>query len=334
MAHTLHHVDAEILVENADNDKYKITVKLKNNSVYMPFGSCETAYPIDLIERILSIKGPAYLCDEIMRDEWPEYVEKHIYYDVFGYADKEQFKGKSILDFGCGSAASTMVLSRMLPDTRITGVELEPSLLEIAKLRAEHYKVGDRVRFFQSPDGNSLSEDIGTFDFIFLNAVYEHLLPQERKTVLPLLWSHLRPKGILFINQTPYRWFPIESHTTSGLIFINYMPDFMASFYARRFSKRKLANDSWPSLLRKGIRGGSAKEIITILKNNACSPVLLTPNQLGLKDRIDMWGAVSTNSRYLLIKKIVFQLFKLIKLTTGVILLPTLSLAIEKPDDV
>ena len=334
MADTLHHVDAEIIVKDINGDKKKITVKLKNNSVFMPIGTCETTYPIDLIEKTLNIKGPAYLCDEIMRDELPEYVEKHIHYDVFGYINKEQFKDRRVLDFGCGSAASTMVLSRMLPDTRIIGVELESSLLEIAESRANHYKVNDRVNFFLSPDGNSLPKDIGDFDFIFLNAVYEHLLPQERKIVLRLLWSHLKPKGILFINQTPYRWFPIESHTTSGLIFINYMPDFIASLYARHFSKRKLANHSWPTFLRKGIRGGSVGEIFKILKNHYCSPILLIPSQLGLKDRIDLWYAVSSKSRLMIIKKFLFRLFKLIKISTGQIFLPTLSLAIEKPDEV
>ena len=334
MTHTLHHTDADVLVEDIDGDKKQITVKLRNENTFMPIGTYITAYPIELIDKILSIKGPAWLCDEIMRDESSEYVEKHLEYDVFGYISKEAFRDKHVLDFGCGSGGSTMALSRMLPNTRITGVELESSLLEIAELRSNYYGVGDRVKLLLSPDGNSLPDDIGDFDFIFLNAVYEHLLPQERKTVLPLLWSHLKPKGILFINQTPYRWFPIENHTTSGLIFINYMPDFIASFYARRFSKRKLANNNWPTLLRKGIRGGSIREIITILKNHSYSPILLTPSQLGLKDRIDMWYAVSSKSRYLIIKKSLFLIFKLIKISTGLIFLPSLSLAIEKPGDV
>ena len=52
-------------------------------------GTCETTYLVDLIEKILHIKGPVYLCDERMRGESPEYVEKHYHYDVFGYVDKK-----------------------------------------------------------------------------------------------------------------------------------------------------------------------------------------------------------------------------------------------------
>lgn len=332
MEYTLHHPDAEILVKDTGTNKKEIKCKLKNNNVFMPTSNCETTYPIDLIEEILDVKGPECLCDEIKRDELPEYVERSIHDAVFCYVNKEQFKHTRVLDFGCGCGASTMVLSRMLPDTIIIGVELESNLLKIAELRANHYKKGDGVRFYLSPDGNSLPEDIGDFDFIFLSAVYEHLLPQERQVVLPLLWSHLKPKGVLFLNQTPYRWFPIESHTT-GLIFINYMPDFIASFYARRFSKRKLGKDDWSTLLRKGIRGGSVGEIFKILKNHSSPPILLTPSQPGLKDRIDLWYAISSKSRYPIIRKFAFHLFKLIKISTGQIFLPGLSLAIEKPKD-
>jgi hypothetical protein len=80
------------------------------------------------------------------------------------------------------------------------------------------------VRFLVSPDANSLPPEIGTFDFVMLSAVYEHLLPEERRRVMPWIWSKLKPGGTLFINQTPYRYFPYEHHTT-GLWFINYLPD-------------------------------------------------------------------------------------------------------------
>ena len=333
MLYNMYHDDAEILVEDTKNDKHKITVKLKNHSIYMPICTYETGYPINLIKKILIIKGPAYLCDEIMREESYDYSTKHIFCNVFGYINKEKLKNKKVLDFGCGCGASAIIISRIMPDASITGVELKSRLLEIALSRAEYYKVGNRVKYFISPNGNSLPKGIGDFDYIFLSAVYEHLLPAERNAILPLLWSSLKPAGILFINQTPFRWFPIETHTTSGLIFINYMPEVIALFYARHFSKRKLSNNSWSTLLRKGIRGGSVREITKILKNHSCSHNILEPKRLGLKDRIDIWYSVLNKSRYLKIKKSLFLLFKLIKISTGHIFLPTLTLAIKKPKD-
>jgi SAM-dependent methyltransferase len=330
MTTILHHEDAEVQVQPVSGNKNRITVKLKNSNIFIPRDVFETSYPVELIEGVLKIKGPVYLCDEIMREDSPGYVEQNLNYDILGYIQNDSITTPAILDFGCGSGASTMILCRMFPNAEITGIELEKDMLEIASLRAEHHKVDDRVRFLSSPGGSGLPENIGTFDYIFLIAVYEHLLPEERLTILPLLWDHLKPGGILFINQTPFRWFPVESHTTGGLLFINYLPGFAASFYARRFSRRNLANDSWPRLLRKGIRGGSAGEILKILNGHPGPAVILEPGLQGFTDRIDIWYSVSVRSRLPVIKKVLFHLFKLIKTTTGQIFLPTLSLAIKK----
>lgn len=331
MNRIIHHTDADVYIEKINDYKNKISVKLSDHNIFMPIGIWETSYPFQLIEKILDVKGPAFLCDEIMRDESPECLQNSFYYSILGHINDEQLNGKKILDFGCGCGASTMVLNRMFPNSQIVGVELESKFLDIAILRAAHYKIHGCTKFLLSPDGESLPPDLGEFDFIILNAVYEHLLPQEREALLPLLYRHLKPDGILFFNETPYRWFPIELHTTSGLIFINYMPDVIASYYARRFSKRKLMEDDWPTLLRKGIRGGSVGEILTILAKHQYHPLLMTPNHLGLKDRIDMWYEESRSKpRYLAIKKLLFLFFRLIKVVTGRILLPTLSLALKK----
>lgn len=331
MEYVLKHDQAEVIIKTGGNGKNHVSVKIKAD-VSSPASSCETNYPVELIEKILGVKGPSHLCDEILRDESPSYVQKCVSLDVFGYIGRKDFENKRVLDFGCGSGASTVVLSRSLPHTKFIGVDIEESLLEIATSRVKFYNLEDRVRLLVSPDGESLPDDIGSFDFIFLNAVYEHLLPAEREHIFPLLWQRLNPGGVLFINQTPYRWFPIESHTTGGLIFLNYLPDFIASIYARRISKRNLENYGWSTLLRMGIRGGSVNEIFRILRKEPFQPILLTPEQLRFRDRIDLWRA-ATNSRFWFIKKCMFYLFKLIKITTGFVFLPTLSLAIKKAED-
>ena len=98
------------------------------------------------------------------------------------------FRGKRVLDFGCGSGASTMVLNRILGGAEICGVELDANLLRIAKARAHHYGLpGERLLL--SPDGLTLPTGLGTFDVVVLSAVWEHLLPLERPAVLKQIWS-------------------------------------------------------------------------------------------------------------------------------------------------
>jgi 2-polyprenyl-3-methyl-5-hydroxy-6-metoxy-1,4-benzoquinol methylase len=329
MTTILKHSDANVYVEELPTGKNKIHVELINDDLFMPIKACETSYPIGLIDKILELKGPNYLCDEILRDESPNYVQKALKYDLLGYRDEEEFKNKRLLDFGCGSGSSTMILARMFPHTEIVGIELEEKLLSIAQLRTTHYGYKN-IELMISPNPYSLPPNIGYFDYVVLSAVYEHLLPNERETVLLQIWSTLKPGGIFFLNQTPYRYFPVEAHTTSGLPFINYLPDKLALFYAQHFSKRKLKNNSWKELLRKGIRGGSVKEILSILTHCPQKPILLSPSRFGMKDKIDLWYIQSDKVRFVVIKRLFLLSVKLLKWLTGVTIVPSLSLAIKK----
>jgi len=325
----LKHNDANVHIEELSTGKKKIYVELTNNDLFLPIKTCETSYPVGLIDKILDLRGPDCLCDEILREESPNYIQRTLKYGLLSYQNQEEFKNKRLLDFGCGSGASTMILARMFPHTEIVGIELEEKLLSIAQLRTAHYGYKN-IELMASPNPNSLPPGIGYFDYVVLSAVYEHLLPGERETILLQIWSILKPGGILFLNQTPYRYFPVESHTTGGLPFINYLPDKSALFYARRFSKRKLKNKSWKELLRGGIRGGSVKEILSILAHCPQMPILLSPSGFGTKDRIDIWYIHSGKVGFIAIKRLFLLSVKLMKWLTGVTIVPSLSLAIKK----
>lgn len=291
------HKDADIEIERMAPGRSRITVRLLRRELFMPYGTCETTYPVDLIEHILDAKGPAWLCDEIMRDESPDYLQENLRYDLLSHISEDEFRGKRLLDFGCGCGASTMVLSRMMPFTNIVGIELNDRLLSVARHRAEHYGFTN-VTLLLSGSADQVSGDIGEFDYILLNAVYEHFLPRERKTLLPQMWKRLKPDGILFVTETPYRYFPIELHTT-GLPLINYLPDRIAYLCARRFSGRNLKNYTWEDLLRKGIRGATVGEILGNLRvpDDGCKPEPLKPFRLGVTDKSDLWRIQM--SRYL-----------------------------------
>jgi SAM-dependent methyltransferase len=283
-----------------------------------------TSYPLPLVLDIHATKD-LYVCDEIMREENPGYVEQRLRHSVLGYVPAEQFAGKRVLDFGSGSGASLLVLRRILPPCDLVGVELDPRLIELARRRLEHLGQGS-VRVLQSPTPETLPPDLGDFDFIMFNAVFEHLLPNERRQVLPLVWKQLRPGGVLFLNQTPHRYWPIESHTT-GLPFINYLPDSLARAYARRFCKRMSPTESWNSMLRRGIRGGTVREVMGVLGGHAHAELLAPLASVG--DRIDLWHG-SLSRRYAALKRSVWVALKLGKALTGLEIVPSLSLAIRK----
>lgn len=291
-----------------------------------------TRYPPELIEAVLDVKGPRWVCDEIMRDEDPSYVELSLRADLFAFVPERAFAGKRLLDFGCGSAASTMALGRMLPATEIVGAELVAGFVAVAEQRARHLGY-HHVAFHRSPHGSALPDGIGRFDFIVLSAVLEHLLPHERAVLLPLLWSHLAPGGVLFINQTPHRWFPVERHTT-GLPGLNYLPDRLALRAARRFASRVDPHASWDELLREGIRGGSEPEVVRRLRAAEIGGFrLLSPTHLGGRDTGDIWTHVARASgrRSGPAAWLLPRAYRLVSRVTGSQFARQLSMAVARP---
>lgn len=320
--------EGKVSVSGEDDGRKKITVEPSENT-FIPIQSCETGYSPDLIKLIFETKGAAYLCDEICRETDPNYVRRDLEQDLTAYFTEKDFAGKRILDFGCGSGASSMILSRMFPEAEIVGIELEEKLLKIARARLEFYKYPN-IRFHVSPSGSELPPDIGEFDFVIMSAVYEHLLPEERKIVIPKVWSVIKPDGHLFLNMTPHRWFPIEHHTT-GLPLLNYLPQKFALAATRKFSKRTDPTESWEILLRRGIRGATENEIVHILKQNSGNkPVLLEPSQKNLKDRIDLWYSQLNRQNLPAVKKSIKFILKTLRAVSGLTLVPNLSLVIRK----
>jgi 2-polyprenyl-3-methyl-5-hydroxy-6-metoxy-1,4-benzoquinol methylase len=323
---TLNHPDGSVHIEEI-NGRRAVSVEPREG-IFTPTKQWITNYSRDLIEHVLRVKGPARLCDELMRDENPLYVEHHFRWNIMSYLGNRDFADQRVLDFGSGCGASSMILARLMPKAEIVGVELEPLFMELAQHRARFSGVQNRVSFYLSPDPNQLPPEIGSFDYIVLSAVWEHLLPDERRSLLALLWSHLKDGGIMLIDQTPYRWFPIEMHTT-GLPLLNYLPDRLAH-YCARLSKRVKANESWSDLLRRGIRGGTRAEIMAILRERRCRARLVEPSHTGVTDRIDLWYRLSASTRNRLLKRVMVCAFRAIKMMTGAEMTPSLSLAIRR----
>jgi 2-polyprenyl-3-methyl-5-hydroxy-6-metoxy-1,4-benzoquinol methylase len=328
---TFIHPAGRVHVDELGDGKREIWLELADPEADHGGTRWETKYPLDLIESVLAVKG-LYVCDEIRRDEDPSYVQRNLKHAVLGYLDSEAFVGKRILDLGCGCGSSSVNLTRLIGgDVEIVGVDLEQEYVNLANKRARYYGMSN-LSFFHSPDSQSLPEGISDFDFIILSAVYEHLLPAERAALLPTLWGHLRPGGVLFINQLPHRYSPVDHHTTR-LPLINYLPDKLAHRYAVAFSPRVEKGPSWETLLRRGVRGGTANEILGILRTAAPEePLLLEPNQSGMRDRIDLWYQLSSGARLAGMKRAIRAVLKTLRGTTGITFVPWLSLAIKKPE--
>jgi SAM-dependent methyltransferase len=325
------HPDAVVTLEDAEPGKRRLRVVSRRPHVYIHRDSCLTAYPDDLIRLILEVKGPGFLCDEVMREESPNYIQRHLELTVAAHLDPADLAGRRLLDFGCGAGASTTLLGRLLPQTEIVGVDLNEGNLRIARARTEFYKLG-QTTLLLSPGGDTLPEGLGKFDAVMLSAVFEHLLAPERKTLMPVLWDLITPGGVLFLDETPARWFPLETHTT-GLFGINYLPDMLAGPYARLCSGRVGRHDSWETLCRNGVRGTSLRGILRTLPRGRGEALVLPPSRLGIKNRVDLWYegyASAETGRVGILKRSSVHLLRAASAVLGTPLVPYLSVAVRK----
>jgi 2-polyprenyl-3-methyl-5-hydroxy-6-metoxy-1,4-benzoquinol methylase len=322
----------EIRSAAGGHDGFEIVLRPNRSNLYVPRSTAHTTLPLDLIRYWAEHSDFAWFCNSVARHEDQTTVPGALRRQLFAYLPREQFAGKRLLDFGCGTGASTFALARMLPQTQVVGVELDADRVDIAnRIRSSLGLIN--LSFECSPSGDQLPSDTGDFDFVMLSAVYEHLLPAERKILMPLLWSALKPGGIFFLNQTPYRYSPLEAHST-GLWFINYMPDAMAHWTVRHFAGRNpIVNKSpdWNVHLRGGLRGGTERGILMNLTcGNIAAARVLQPRQNGLRDRADFWLSATNPQRYRVLKKGIASFFRFMDRTWGTIPGLNLEVVIQK----
>jgi SAM-dependent methyltransferase len=322
----IEHAHGRVVIAEIGDGRRRVTLEA-SEGVYVPRRTCETTYPIALIERFLAL-GFGWLCESIARDEDPTRVEANLRANLFPFIPPTEFAGRRLLDFGCGTGGSSVVLGRLLRATEIVGLELNAELLDLARARAEHHCLSN-VRFLAAPGPMTVPSTLGAVDFIVFSAVFEHLLPIERQTLMPALWATLQPGGVLFVNQTPHRYFPIETHST-GLPFINYLPDRLAHWVTRHLARRERhinRSPVWEVHLRGGIRGATEREILRSLGGAAES---LEPSGDGLRNRVDLWYS-QLSPRYRAAKRLALIINKALYGTVGTILAPrVVPMAIRK----
>lgn len=123
--------------------------------------------------------------------------------------------GMRALDFGCGTGSTTVPMALSCRD--VVAFDIDEESIEIAKQRIKEHDLEKSVRFCFANDIGEVKEALGTFDFILVNGVIEHIpltMTGERKRIVRLLFGMLNRPGYLYINETPNRLWPFDFHST------------------------------------------------------------------------------------------------------------------------
>ena len=126
------------------------------------------------------------------------YVEPHIP----RFAQFEQWRGKKVLEIGCGIGTDTINFLRS--GAQVTAVDISERSLEIAARRAQAYGFGDRSRFCCA-DAERLSDHVQLeeYDLVYSFGVIHHTPQPDR--ALREIRKYVKPGGTVKI-MVYHRW--------------------------------------------------------------------------------------------------------------------------------
>jgi SAM-dependent methyltransferase len=114
-----------------------------------------------------------------------------------GRLQQRRFVPRALLDFGCGTGASTPFFFSALNVVEVVGVDASPRLLDIA--RRDHGS--QRATFVRRDE----YEPNGRLDIAFCNGVFHHIPPSDRAEALAFISRALRPGGLFaFWENNPW----------------------------------------------------------------------------------------------------------------------------------
>jgi 2-polyprenyl-3-methyl-5-hydroxy-6-metoxy-1,4-benzoquinol methylase len=131
--------------------------------------------------------------------EYYDEVEARKYaveYHIPAFAEFDRWRGKKVLEIGCGIGTDTMSFARA--GAQVTAVDLTEKSLEVARQRAKVYGMEDRVRFIQA-NAEKLSESVPVepYDLVYSFGVIHHTPHPDR--VLDEIRKYVKPDSTVKI---------------------------------------------------------------------------------------------------------------------------------------
>lgn len=105
--------------------------------------------------------------------------------------------GGTILELGCGAGAGLVALGRTFPNCSVTGLDPDPTSIELARARIEAAGLSERVHAEEMRAEDLTSED--AFDFIYTQISLHEM--DDARVVLANARRALKDDGVLLITE-------------------------------------------------------------------------------------------------------------------------------------
>jgi ubiquinone/menaquinone biosynthesis C-methylase UbiE len=111
--------------------------------------------------------------------------------------DNENWRGKTVLDIGCGSGKLSLQVYRATQPNKYIGVDISPKKIEMAKLLFQENNI--KNAFFSVCDSAQLKTiDKNSIDIIFRNIAFQEF--KDKLSTLKEMYRVLIPEGKVIIN--------------------------------------------------------------------------------------------------------------------------------------
>lgn len=117
--------------------------------------------------------------------------------EEFRFRVLKDLRGKSVLDVGCGDGQNSVLLAKL--GARVTGVDISPKSIELARIKAEINDVKNATRFICSPVEEAAIPP-HSFDVIWGDAILHHLI-ENLEPVLSRLILWAKPGAVLIFSE-------------------------------------------------------------------------------------------------------------------------------------
>lgn len=105
--------------------------------------------------------------------------------------------GEKILEFGSGTASNLIALLKKWPDLRLTGLDVDAEVKEIAARKLEKHGLAAGLDLYE---GGSIPYEDGEFDAAFTFLVLHHLTSEAKAQALSELHRVIKPGGRIMVG--------------------------------------------------------------------------------------------------------------------------------------
>jgi len=105
-------------------------------------------------------------------------------------------KGHRVLDLGCGTATLTILIKKTHPEAEVTGLDIDPKILEIAKSKVAKAGLDVALDHGTAPE---LPYPDNSFDHVVSSMVFHHLTSENKAHTLKEVLRVLKPGGELHV---------------------------------------------------------------------------------------------------------------------------------------